>query len=90
MVFKPREYFGDPADVERKRNAELEHAVASALAANGRTDAADVAVTVLPDDCIVLSGWVNQKDEIRRCIETAMTVPGVRRVESKMLARDQG
>ncbi|MCY0096934.1 BON domain-containing protein [Hoeflea ulvae] len=87
MVFKPREYFGDPADVERKRNAELEHAVASALAASGRIDATDVAVTVLPDACIVLSGWVNEEDEIRRCIETAMTVAGVHRVESKILAR---
>ena len=90
MVFKEREYFGDSADVERKPAAELEADVAAALAASGKVDAVDVEVTVLSDATVVLSGWVLEEDEIRRCTEAAMAVPGVRDVKSTIFVRDSG
>mgnify|MGYP003632883771 CR=1 FL=1 len=90
MVFKEREFFGDPADVERKPASELEADVAAALAASGKVDAVDVEVTALNDATVVLSGWVLEEDEIRRCTEAAKAVPGVRGVKSTIAVRAGG
>lgn len=88
MVYKEREYFGEPADPERRKSAQLEAEVAAALGASGKLDATDVAVTVAPDSSIILSGWVMDDDELRRCMETARAVPGVRYVESSIALRN--
>ncbi|MDF1609373.1 BON domain-containing protein [Hoeflea sp. YIM 152468] len=87
MVYKKREYFGEPADPERAKAAQLEADVAAALAASGKYDAADVEVTVVSGSSIILSGWVTDEAELRRCMETAAAVAGVRHVESAITVR---
>lgn len=87
MVYKEREYFGEPADPERKKSAQLEADVAAALGASGKVDAADVEVTLVEDSSIILSGSVMDEAELRRCMETARAVPGVRYVESNIAVR---
>lgn len=88
MVYKEREYFGDPADPERQRNSQLEADVAAALGASGRLDAIDVVVTVMSGSTIILSGWVVEEAEVGRCMETARNVPGVEHVESTIAVRN--
>lgn len=88
MVYKEREFFGIPEEVTVKPEAQLEADVAAALAASGKLDATDVAVTVVSDAIIILSGWVADEEEIQRCVEVAGSVPGVQRVRSQILVRD--
>ena len=64
--------------------------MAAALAASGKVDAADVAVTIVSDANIILSGWVGDEEEIERCVEVAGSVPGVHSVRSRILVRDGG
>ena len=88
MVYKNREYFGAPAEPELHPGTRLEADVAAALGASGEVDAADVEVTVVSGSAVILGGWVTEEDEIRRCIETAKTVPGVRHVDSRISTRN--
>ena len=88
MVYKEREYFGEPAEPEREAMAKLEADVAAALGASGKLDAVDVKVTVVSGAAVVLNGWVMDEAELNNCIETAKAVPGVRYVESKISLRD--
>ena len=88
MVYKEREYFGEPAEPEREEIAKLEAEVAAALGASGKLDAVDVKVTVTSGSAVILSGWVMDEAELCNCIETAKAVPGVRYVESRLSMRN--
>lgn len=78
MTFKDRRYFGQPPIDEdiASYDARLEADVASALANDAEVDAADVTVTV-SDGQVTLAGWVGRPEEIARCTEVALRVPGV-------------
>jgi len=89
MVYKEREYFGEPADPERERTAKLEADVAAALGASGKLDAVDVTVTVVSGSTVILSGWLMDETELRSCVETAMSVAGVETVENRISLRQQ-
>lgn len=88
MVYKEREYFGEPAEPEREELARLEADVAAALGASGKLDAVDVKVTVTSGAAVILNGWVMDEAELDNCIETAKAVPGVRYVESRLSIRN--
>lgn len=88
MVYKEREYFGEPAEPELEAMAKLEADVAAALGASGKLDAVDVEVTVMPGCAVVLSGWVMDEAELGDCIETAQSVAGVKHVKSKIGVRN--
>ena len=88
MVYKEREYFGEPAEPERDEIAKLEADVAAALGASGKLDAADVTVTVTSGSAVILSGFVMDEAGLGNCIETAKAVPGVRYVESRLSMRN--
>lgn len=88
MVYKEREYFGEPNEPEREITARLEADVAAALGASGKLDAVDVAVTVVSGSIVILNGWLSDEAELRNCLETALSVPGVERVESKIRFRN--
>ena len=90
MVFKQREYFGEPDDVALNPMARLETEVSAALAASGKVDAADVEVTVLSGATVILSGWVTEEEEIRRCLEITTNVPGVQIAQSRISLRSSG
>jgi len=90
MVFKEREYFGEPADMERKKSAQLEFNVAAALAASGKVDATEVEVTIVAGSTVVLTGWVANEEEIRGCIEIASSVEGIQHVQNKTSVRNSG
>lgn len=88
MVYKEREYFGEPVEPERPHAAQLEADVAAALGASRKIDAIDIQVTVVSGSTIILHGWVMDEEELRRCMETAGAVPGVRHVESRISLRN--
>jgi len=90
MVYKEREYFGNPEELPLKPAAHLEAEVAATLAADGKLDAGDVEVTVISNANIILSGWVSDEQEIERCVEVAGSVPGVHSVRSRILVRNSG
>lgn len=88
MVYKEREYFGEPDEPEREMTAKIEADVAAALGASGKLDAVDLAVTVVSGSTVILNGWLMDEAELRNCVETALAVPGVEHVESKIRFRN--
>jgi|GEM_PF-770992 len=88
MVYKEREYFGEPTEPEREAIAKLEADVAAALGASGKLDAVDVKVTATSGSTVILSGWVMDEAEHRNCVEAAQSVAGVEHVESEIGLRN--
>ncbi|MDF1633486.1 BON domain-containing protein [Mycoplana sp. MJR14] len=86
MVFKEGTFHGEiPEHFDGPHPAVLETAVADALAAAGTLDPSDVAVTS-ENGVIYLTGRVGSLEEVARAIEIARSVPGVRAVESALVA----
>ena len=86
MVTKPGTFFGHEPEAEQedRTKAELETAVADALATSGGVDASDVHVTAGGHD-IVLSGLVATRGEVDRAIIVAKAVTGVGSVRNQII-----
>lgn len=88
MTFKDRRYFGQPPIDEEIAtvDARLEADVASALANDAEADAADVTVTATNGQ-VTLAGQVGRQEEVIRCAEIALRVPGVAAVHNLVTPR---
>ncbi|PDT06491.1 BON domain-containing protein [Rhizobium chutanense] len=86
MVFKEQTFHGlEPEmEVEVANRAQVEAAVANALAIAGGIDASDVEVT-MENDQVVLSGTVGTVGEIERASAVAKAVEGVQSVHNRIL-----